>query len=123
MENFIYIMLFLIASAIFFFGLIQKQRLNNLVVDIIEDESPEQEYLIKRANFLMIFGLLMLFSIIAVLFMPSFIAIAGFTALVLYILAYSTHVSMGVPYSRIIRVGVISIGVIIMSVFLLHNFS
>ncbi len=120
MDRLIYVLLLLIASAVFFYGLYLKNKVNNATEEIKSDE--RFEYYKGRANFITIFGLLIVFSIVAVLFMPNIVAIISFSALVLYLLAYSTHVSMGVPYSRIIRIGIISVAIVIMSVFLLHNF-
>ena len=102
-------------------GLFMKSKVKNASKEVKRD--PRYEQYIKKSNFVAILGIILVAIVISLILLPWYFGAIGLVIMTLYILAYSLHTSTGIEYRRIVPFQLVILAVIIISIYLLKNFS
>lgn len=120
-EIIVYIIVLLLASMTFAFGLYSKKRVKEMGDSVKSDTSYIRN--MKKSNFIMTLGLILIYTVIAILVLPVVLAYLGFAIMVLYIIAYSMHMSTGTSYKDIMKILLIAVIIVLVSGYLVNKYS
>ncbi len=117
MEMKVSLIIMMIGFVVTLAGVLLKKRGHSASLEVKED--PRFINYMKRADFFRNFGILLAVTMFAVMILPIYFGYIGFGAMGLYILAYSMHISSGIPYKRIVFMQALVVVIAVVSIYML----